>query len=169
MGTEETIRDILQKAYQIEVDGYTFYSMTADRATKPAVRELFEKLARDEVEHQRYLRDVMRSVDTEGASAFRVQLKVPGMADFSRRIFTDAFRDQAQGAAFEVAVLSIGMQLESNAVAYFSGAAERATEDEVRAFYRFLADWEKEHLNALQNLHQAVRSDFWERAGFAPF
>ncbi len=169
MGTSDAIRDILQKAYQIEVDGYTFYSMTADRASRPAVKELFEKLAGDEVEHQRYLREVMRSVDRDGASAFRVQLKVPGMADFSRRIFTDAFRQQAQGAAFEVAVLSIGMQLESNAVAYFSGAAERAGEEEVRAFYRFLADWEKEHLDALQTLHGMVRTDFWERAGFAPF
>src|SRR5512139_2767134 len=40
----EQILEILRKAYQIEVDGYTFYSMTAMQATKPAVKELFEKL-----------------------------------------------------------------------------------------------------------------------------
>ena len=41
----EDIREVLRKAYQIEVDGYTFYSMAADRSTKPAVGELFAKLA----------------------------------------------------------------------------------------------------------------------------
>ena len=169
MDTVDVIRDILQKAYQIEVDGYTFYSMTADRADKPAVRELFEKLAADEVEHQRYLREVMRKVDGEGPAAFRVKLRMPGMADFSKSVFTDAFREQARGAAFEVAVLSIGMQLESNAIATFSRAASSAAETEVRDFYRFLADWEKQHLDALQKLHEAVRTDFWERAGFSPF
>ena len=28
----DTMLDILRKAYQIEVDGYTFYSLAADRA-----------------------------------------------------------------------------------------------------------------------------------------
>jgi rubrerythrin len=41
MTARDQIVDILRKAYQIEVDGYTFYSMTADRAIKPAVQELF--------------------------------------------------------------------------------------------------------------------------------
>ena len=34
-------------AHTIEIDGQTFYSMTASRSDKPTVRELFEKLAGD--------------------------------------------------------------------------------------------------------------------------
>ncbi|MBD3872760.1 MAG: hypothetical protein IFK91_07590, partial [Acidobacteria bacterium] len=51
----DDIREILRKAYQIEVDGYTFYSMAADQASKQPVQELFDKLARDEVQHKAYL------------------------------------------------------------------------------------------------------------------
>ncbi len=58
MSDREQMLDILRKAYQIEVDGYTFYSMTADRAEKEAVRDLFAKLAADEVQHQAYLKSV---------------------------------------------------------------------------------------------------------------
>ena len=61
------------------------------------------------------------------------------------------------------------MTLETNAIGYFSGAAGDATEDEVRSFYEFLADWEKQHLEALQVLYAGVRQDFWQSSGFSPF
>ncbi len=66
----DEIREILKKAYQIEVDGYTFYSMTAERAAKPAVQELFDKLARDEVQHKAYLQSVIGSYEEKGLAAF---------------------------------------------------------------------------------------------------
>jgi rubrerythrin len=165
----DEVLDILRKAYQIEVDGYTFYSMTADRADKPAVQELFGKLAQDEVQHQAFLRQVAHHFDAEGVAAFNVVGKAPDLKAFGQKIFSDRFREQAEGAAFEMAAVSVGMTLEKNAVAYFAGAAKQATEAEVRKFYQFLADWEQQHLDALQALHVSVRSDFWDKGGFSPF
>ena len=167
--SQETVRQILRQAYQIEVDGYTFYSMAADKADKPAVQELFDKLARDEVEHQAYLKGVARSFDTEGVAAFRVGRREPELKAVSDSVFSDRFKEQARGAAFEMGVLSIGMQLETRAIAYFTRAATETGEQEVKDFYQFLADWEKEHLDALQSLHNAVREDFWTEGRFSPF
>lgn len=169
MDGRQEVLDILKKAYQIEVDGYTFYSMTAERAAKPAVQELFAKLAHDEVEHQRYLKSVMKRYNAEGAAAFSVLRRTPELKAFSDAVFSEKFRRQAEGAMFEVGVVSVGMTLENNAVAFFTRAAEGATDTEVREFYTFLADWEKEHFAALQRLYDAVRTDFWENSGFAPF
>jgi rubrerythrin len=166
---KETIREVLRKAYQIEVDGYTFYSMTADRATKPAVQELFEKLAHDEVQHKAYLKGIMGRYEEKGVSAFALERKTPDLKAFTDAIFSDRFREQAKGADFEMGVLSVGMTLESRAIGYFTDAARSATEGEVRDFYQFLADWEKQHLDALQNLYNGIRSDFWSDSGFAPF
>jgi rubrerythrin len=165
----DEIREILRKAYQIEVDGYTFYSMTAERATKPAVQELFDKLARDEVQHKAYLQSVIGSYEAKGIAAFRLPHRDPDLKAFTATIFTDEFKRQAHGADFELGVLSIGMTLESNAIRYFSGAAHGAVESEVREFYQFLADWERQHLEALQALYNGVRQDFWAEGGFAPF
>ena len=163
------ILDVLAKAFQIEVDGYTFYSMVAARSDRPAVQEIFTKLAHDEVEHKVYLLDISRKDNEEGSAAFAVARKSPDMAAFSQKVFTDAFREQALGATFEASSLSIGMTLESNAMAHFTRAAQLATDNEVRDFYRFLAAWETDHLNTLKNLHDLVRADFFEKAGFEPF
>ncbi|HSK08477.1 MAG TPA: ferritin family protein [Vicinamibacterales bacterium] len=170
MTPDDRILDILRTAYQIEVDGYTFYSMTAERATKPAVEELFAKLAQDEVQHQAFLRDILTHYDRQHTAAFPVAFKMPeSTRALSQKLFTDRFREQAEGAAFEMAALSVGMTLEKNAIAHFSEAARTATADEVRNFYQFLAGWEQQHLDALQSLHEAVRADFWERGSFTPF
>lgn len=170
MDMREQILEILKKAYQIEVDGYTFYSMTAEKAEKPAVKELFEKLASDEVQHQAFLKTVSRNYTEKGVSAFAVQAKpVDFLSTFSQKVFTDRFREQAKGAAFEMGVLSVGMTLETNAVTCFSTAAKGAEAQEVRKFYEFLAEWERQHFDALKSLYDSVRMDFWHEGGFAAF
>ncbi len=169
MENREAILEVLRKAYQVEVDGYTFYSMTAERATKPAVQELFTKLAEDEIQHQAFLRSVGREYDSKGVQAFALNLRSPELRAINQAVFTAKFREQAAGAEFEMGVLSVGMTLETNAYTYFSNAAAGATEEEVKKFYQFLADWEKQHFNALQTLYNSVRTDFFAAGSFAPF
>ncbi len=159
------ILDIIRRAYQLEVDGYTFYTMTADRAERPAVKSLFARLADDERQHQEYLREVAGHYREHDASAFDVHGHIPDLSAFSNAVFTDELRRQAEGAAFEAGVLSVGMTLESNAIAHYTDAARSALDEKARAFYQFLAVWERQHLVALQNAHKAVRSDFWQKSG----
>ena len=168
MSNRDAILDVVRKAFQIELDGYTFYSMTAERAQKPAVQELFEKLASDEVQHQAFLKNVATKYDKEGLAAFQ-KGKASDWSAIADKVFTGRFREQAGGAQFELAVLSIGMTLEQNAISYFSGAAQNSTDREVKEFYKFLSDWEQTHYEALQNLYNSVRSDFWHEGDFSPF
>jgi rubrerythrin len=167
--TRDAILDIVGKAYQIESDGYTFYSMTAERAQKPAVQELFAKLASDEVQHQAFLRSIAKTYAEQGTGAFRLDARTPDTRALLSQVFTGRFREQAAGAQFELAVLSIGMTLETNAIKYFSTAAGQSSDKEVKEFYQFLADWEKQHYDALQNLFNLVREDQMGASGFSPF
>jgi rubrerythrin len=61
------------------------------------------------------------------------------------------------------------MTLENNAITYFAGAAAHATQDEIKTSYQLLADWEKQHLDALQRLYGSVREDFFAAGNSAPF
>jgi len=167
--TRDAILGIINKAYQIELDGYTFYSMTAERAQKPAVQELFGKLASDEVQHQAFLKAVAKNYDAKGTAAFRFDARIPDARELSSQVFTGRFREQAAGAQFEMAVLSIGMTLETNAMRYFTEAARNAADKEVTQFYQFLADWEKQHYDSLKNLFDIVRGDQMAMSGFSPF
>ena len=111
----------------------------------------------------------MRNYEDKGVAAFSLERRAPDLKAFTATIFTDEFKKQAEGAAFEMGVLSIGMTLETRAIAYFSRAAEETSEAEVRDFYNFLADWERGHLDALQSIHTSVREDFWSEGRFSPF
>jgi len=162
MSTEyDAITDVLRKAFQVEVDGFTFYSMAAERTTMPAVSQLFERLARDETEHQAYIKAVMRRYEEHGASSFHFDPRDPDLAEFSSEIFTESFKEQAQGEVSELGALSIGVQLESNAAAFFDTAAREASDPQISGFYRFLADWEGMHLRTLQQLYDSIRLDPW--------
>jgi rubrerythrin len=169
MESRDAILEIINKAYQIEVDGYTFYSMTAERAEKPAVQELFAKLASDEVQHQAFLKSVAKNYDERGVSAFQFDARGPDVSRITSQVFTGSFRAQAAGAEFELAVLSIGLTLETNAIKHFTQATRNATESEVRKFYQFLADWEMQHYSALQNLFEVVRADNMAESRFSAF
>ncbi len=163
MGTD--ILDIIRRAYQLEVDGHTFYTMAAERAKNDAVQKLFARLAQDERQHQEYLREVATNYRTAGAAAFDVQAPVPDWSDFSGPVFTAQLRQEAEGAEFESGVLSVGMNIESNSIAHYSSAARSSADEKAHTFYQFLAVWERQHLVALQNAYKAVRSDFWEKSG----
>ena len=166
MNTEfDAITDVLKKAFQVEVDSFTFYSMAAERTSKPAVRKLFERLARDETEHQAYIRAVMRRYEEHGAASFHFDPRNPDLAEFSSEIFTDSFKEQAQDEVSELGAVSIGVQLESNAVTFFSAAAREASDPQITGFYQFLADWEGMHLRTLQQLYDSIRVDFWPEDG----
>jgi rubrerythrin len=169
MTEREKVLEILRNAYQIEVDGYTFYSMTAEKATQSAVQELFTKLAEDEVQHQAFLRNIVGNYDAKGVEAFKFTLRTPELKALSDAVFTARFRRQAAGAEFELGALSVGMTLETNAIRYFSKAAADAPEQEVKGFYQYLADWEKQHFEALKKLYDSVREDFFASGNFAPF
>ena len=169
MNAREQILEILRKAYQIELDGYTFYAMTAEKTSKPAVKELFQKLAEDEVQHQEFLRAVARRYEAEGAAAFAMARRAADLSGLTDHVFTSRFKEQAKGAAFEMGVLSVGLTLETNAMAHFNQAARTADSAEARGFYQFLADWEKQHYDALESLFDAVRAEHQAASGFAPF
>jgi len=161
----DAISDVLRKAFQVEVDGFTFYSMALQGATKPAVQKLFERLARDETEHKAYIMAVMKRYEEHGASSFLFDPRDPDLAEFSSEIFTENFKEQAQGEVSEIGALSIGVQLESNAAAFFETAAHEASDPQISGFYRFLADWEGLHLRTLQQLYDSIRMDSWLTEG----
>ena len=166
MSTEfDAISDVLRKAFQVEVDGYAFYSMAAASADRPAVEKLFKRLARDETEHKAYIMAVMKRYEEHGASSFHFDPRDPDLGEFSSQIFTDSFKEPALDRDSELGALSIGIQLETNAVSFFDTAAREASDSLISGFYRFLADWEGSHLRTLQHLYDSIREDPWPEKG----
>ena len=127
-------------------------SKTANRATSPAVKELVEKLAHDEDQHQACLEGMGTRYDAEGSPALAVATPALHPSGLTDHAVTARFREQPQGVAIETRLLSVGLALETHAIAHVPHAAQTADGTEVKESYRFLADWEKRHLDALNGL-----------------
>ncbi len=65
--------------------------------------------------------------------------------------------------------LSIGIQLEADAQAFYRRSAETAEDPEVKAFLLRLAEWESGHYHGLLAQQEALREDYWAANRFAPF
>jgi hypothetical protein len=61
------------------------------------------------------------------------------------------------------------MTLETNAIKCFSKAAADAPEQEVKGLYQYLADWEKQHSDALKNLYNSLQEDFFTSSNLILF
>ena len=159
----------LEKAIQAEVDGYHFYMMAAAGTSDPQAREVFEQLAKEEVDHTNFLKAHHASLKESGKVS--PDAKLVRHADLSAEhpIFSESLRERAKEAHFERSALSIGTQLEMNAIRFYKQQAEAAEDPDVKRFFTELADWEVGHYNALNRELVYLRDERWEADGFSPF
>ena len=163
------IAEGLLKAIQSEVDGQHFYRMAAKSTTDPKGQEVFERLAREEEEHERFLKTQYKSISETGAPSKEVRLGSPADLSGSSPIFSDQIQTRLGEAHYEMSALSIGIQLELSAIKFYRAEAEAVTEPTVRSFYTELAEWESGHYNALLRQQEMLKEDYWHAGDFYPF
>lgn len=158
----------LEQAILAEVDGYHFYMMAAAGTSDEKGREVFTQLAKEEVDHANFLKAQRASLEASGR--IDPDAKLTRRADLSGEhpIFSDSLLTRAKDAHFERSALSIGTQLEMNAIRFYKQQAEAADDPEVVKFFTELADWEVGHYNALNRELIYLRDERWEAGGFTP-
>lgn len=159
----------LLKAMKAERYGHSFYLMAANSTDDPKGREVFQQLAREELDHMRFLRIHYDSILKTGMPSESARLG--SQADLSGRspIFSDTLKARIKDANFEMTSLSIGIQLELDAMNYYRSQAEVASNSRVKKFYAELAEWESGHYQALLRQQEELREDYWSAGGFEPF
>lgn len=169
---DEAIRKItdgLQDAMRTETDGHHFYSLAAGKVEDEKGREVFETLAREELDHLAFLKRQYESFLQTGRPDPQASLGTRASLDGDNPIFSDKLRARIGEAHFEMSALSIGIQLELNAERNYRARSEQAHDPQVEAFYRELADWEAGHYRALLRQQESLKEDYWAAGGFAPF
>ncbi|MFC1888499.1 ferritin family protein [Thermodesulfobacteriota bacterium] len=164
-----SIADGLFKAIQAEGDGYHFYLMAAGSTDDPKGQKIFETLAGEELEHQRFLKAQYMSYLKTGGPDINVRLGQRANLYGESPIFSEALRDRVKDAHFEMSALSIGIQLELAASKFYKDQAEAASELAVKTFFLELAEWETGHYEVLLRQQEALKEDYWTDAGFSPF
>jgi len=166
--TKELLKG-LTEAIQAERDGNSFYRMAAKGTDDEKGKEIFETLANEELDHMHFLRKQYDSILETGSPD--MTLKLGPKADLSglSPIFSEKLKSRIKDAHIEMSALSIGIQLELDAIKFYQAQSEKVEDQNIKQFYDELVEWEQGHYNALLAQQKDLRKDYWTDSGFAPF
>ena len=165
----QAMADGLRQAMLAEQEGHHFYQMAARATDDPQGRQVFERLAAEELDHFEFLKAQLGAVLTNGVPDATLELGRPAPLTGDNPIFSEALRARIGRAHYEMTALSVGAQLELAAERFYKQAAAAAEDAVVRGFYEELAAWEAGHYHALLAQQESLQEDYWTQSGFAPF
>ena len=164
--TENSSLDILKDAILLETRGEAFYRTAANQSTNDDVKAFFETMAAEEVQHIKILSDQFKAFKETG------KFKAPDtseMGAISSKVLTPEVKSRIAAADFEAAAISAAMLMEERAISLYAGRGKEAQDPEEQKLYRWLADWEKEHLEFLAAIDAELTERVWNDSGFWPF
>ena len=166
---EKTIIDGLLQAIRAERYGHSFYLMAAKSTDDAKGQEVFKTLAREELDHMQFLKNQYNAIKTTGKPDASIKLGKQADLTGISPIFSESLRARIKDANFEMTSLSIGIQLEKNAMEFYRSQSESVDDKVMKDFYSMLAEWEAGHYHALLKQQDELKEDFWSSSGFAPF
>ena len=170
MAGPEELLEVLKKAILVERDGHEFYKVASKSTTDEQGKSVLESLAKDEIEHFKMLKTQYDALAKGQKLKFTKAERGTGL-DLSKAspIFSEDFKKRIKDYNFEMSALSIGVLLEKNSIEFYKNSAEKIDDLDLKALFNYLADWEKQHLEALIKQQRFLQEDYWAKAQFYPF
>ncbi|MFH1487731.1 MAG: ferritin family protein [Pseudomonadota bacterium] len=168
---DQEVKDILQgirTAMEAELTGYEFYKNAAGSTSDPKGKDTFTLMAEEEMGHFNYLKHQYGNVMDKGAYDFSEKWNKKAHKHAENPIFSSELRERVKDAHFEVSALTIGMKLEMDAMRYYRSCAEKAPDEEVKNFYKELAEWERDHFLAFERELNMLKEDYFQANNFVP-
>lgn len=163
----EKVVDILKSAILIEKRGVSFYSSVAKHTENSEVKRIFSILAEEEKQHEKALSDLYQQKDKNYSDmTFTLKNTPHNLID---EIQTEKIINSINSASFEGAAIAAGIDMEKQSIDVYSAKAEKSENNEEKAFYQKLADWEKTHLDLLNYLDEELKKRIWFDNSFWPF
>lgn len=164
--TENHALYILKNAILLEKRGEAFYRTAANQSTNDDVKAFFETMAAEEVQHVKILSDQFKAFKQTGK--FKTADK-SGSGTISQNVLTPKVKARIAAADFEAAAISAAMLMEERAISLYAQRSNEAQDPEEKELYRWLADWEKEHLAFLAAIDSDLKESVWNDNAFWPF
>ncbi len=160
--------DILKNAILLEQRGNAFYSKVADATESPAVREFFNMMAEEERRHIQVLSEQAKSVRKGGLFSPAGYTREES-SRIASRILSQELQEQIAAAGFEAAAVAAAMAMEERSIRLYSDRAEASEDPEEKRLYRWLAEWESEHLHFLAGIDREITEKIWFDNSYWPF
>ena len=148
------------EAIKLEINGRKFFSHAADVTQHERGKKMFEFLAKEELKHletfSKLFSRILEGVDwKQYIRSQDIQCDAPLVEKLKQRMKTETGKSETEA-------LSIGMQLEMDAIQFFQRAAAEADDPDAGKIFFEISEEEKFHYDLLQAQHDSVtKSGFW--------
>ncbi len=146
-----SVDEILEFAIARENEAVQFYSSLAGEASRPALKETFEKFAKEEEKHAALLSDIAGNKDKIDSYEFKpvADLKISDYMDE-----TEYEKDMPMPE-----ILKIAMKREEKAVKLYSSLADKTDNEDARKVFMILVQEESKHKLALETMYDDFLAD----------
>jgi rubrerythrin len=160
--------DILKEGILLERRGRALYQQAAKLSTNTAVRDFFQMMADEEEHHARILERQFKAYSEQHQLA-DLDADTADQKTSVVHALIETLRANIAPAGFEGAAISAAMLIEERSVNLYSDRARLATDPREKALFRWLAEWEHDHLTFLVGLERDIREQVWNDRRFWPF
>jgi rubrerythrin len=160
--------DILKEGILLERRGRALYQQAADQSKNAAVRDFFQMLADEEEHHMRILERQFRAYSEQEQLA-EIDAETAAQKTAVDHVLTDELKSNIAAAGFEAAAIAAAMLIEEQSVSLYSDRARLSADPKEKALFRWLAEWEHDHLTFLVGLERDIREQVWNDRRFWPF
>lgn len=153
---------ILDAAIANELEGHRILQQAKETALTPIARATFEFLANEEIRHIQLIKEFAQSLEGvkewDGSRLQELSLADAGSAIrgiFQR--FCTQFEEARTADDERQEVYQVAMDMERRGYEFYSGAAEKATDESAKTLFRFLATEEQTHFQMIQDTRDFLK------------
>ena len=154
------VENAIKEAIRLEINGRNFFNHAAEITHNELGKKMFEKLAAEEVRHIEVFSELFTKILKE--ADWKKYVRDEELKGESALI--EKLKERMKGAEgkSETQALSIGMELEENAIRFFQKAADEVDDSAAKEIFRNISEEEKFHYDLLQAQHDSLtNSGFW--------
>lgn len=156
------IIEIIKESIKLELNGQSFFEQVANKTHNELGKKMFLKLANDEAQHLKVFSDIFTEMVGEGWKEQLGDLESKKDAPMIDALAKKVESAGKESRASELEAIGIAMNLERNAIEFFSNAAQKTSDEKARGIFNKIADEEKLHYDLLQAQHDHLsNSGFW--------
>jgi len=153
---------IIKESIRLELDGQSFFEHLANATHNELGKKMFTKLANDEAQHLKVFSEIFTNLVGEDWKKHIDDVKEGTKATMIEALAKKVESAGKEGRASELEAISMAMNLERNAIEFFSNAAKKTADAKARDAFNRIADEERLHFDLLQAQYDNLtNSGFW--------
>lgn len=146
------ILGVLKSCMSSEIDGYNFYLWASTKTRNLEGKSLLMDLAEEEMKHTKILEDEFTKHG--GIKTWREDSHEKGIKDWTFAV-SPWFRWRVDEKTTYKEALRIAVDLERDAVEFYSNLARNTKDQELHRVFSYLADIENRHLEMIRNQYES--------------